>query len=74
MISRTIYFHECEHEGDLRNYQGDLRASGASILSSHCDSEQETGQIRIQVEDEKYAAFLEKFKQTDSYGFSSLCR
>lgn len=66
----TVYFHECEHEGDLDNYITDLQNSGASVLSSSCDSDEETGVVKIRVKD--FNSFLTKFKETDSYGFSSL--
>lgn len=68
----TVYFHECEHEGDLNNYITDLREAGASILSSSCNSDAESGVVRIGVKD--LASFLSKFKETDSYEFSSLDR
>lgn len=66
----TVHFYECEHDGDLDNYASDLRDSGAEILSTSCNSEAETGAIKIRVKD--FDSFLTKFKETDSIGFSSL--
>ena len=69
-MTKTISFSECEHDGDLGNYEDDLQNSGAKIISSTCDSESETGEVTIEVAD--YEDFKKKFKETDSAGFSSI--
>jgi len=70
-MKATIYFHECEHNSDLENYLNDLKDSGADILSSNLDYEEETAEVKIEVAD--YGIFLNIFEDTDSYEFSSLC-
>jgi hypothetical protein len=67
MEKLILYFSECEHNGDLQNYAGDVRNSGATILELRCDTEQETGIIKVEVQDVE--AFKTKFKETDSHGF-----
>ena len=70
METKTIRmtFYECEHGGDLEYYTDDLVLSGAKIISSHVDHDAEIGHVMAEVDD--YDLFLEKFKVTDSYGFS----
>ena len=48
-MKATIYFHECEHNSDLENYLNDLKDSGADILSSNLDYEEETAEVKIEV-------------------------
>lgn len=67
---REVHFYECEHDGDLDNYANDLMESGATVVSSSCNHEAETGIIVIEVSD--FASFINKFKETDSFGFSSI--
>ena len=64
----TIYFTECEHQGDLDNYLHDLRLCGATILSSSINSEAETARVEIEYPD----SFIESFKKSESFGFSNL--
>ncbi len=45
-----LSFTECEHEGDLENYLGDLRESGAKIADSDINYEAEVGHVTIEVE------------------------
>ena len=72
-MEKTIYFSECEHEGDMRNYTDDLYDCGAVIVSSELNSDAETCKITIDFSsEEKMDNFYSKFKETDSYGFSSL--
>jgi hypothetical protein len=63
----TLRFSECEHQGDLDNYKADVQNSGGVILNSGVDHENEQGWITVSIKDNN--AFLEKFKQTDAYGF-----
>jgi len=67
----TIYFHECEHQGDMQNYLGELMECNAKIVTDSLDYEAETGTIEIEVE--HYGEFLGRFEDTDAYEFSSLC-
>ena len=67
MKKMTLYFSECEHNGDLQNYVTDVRNSGATIVESRCDTDQETGIVKIEVPDVE--DFKTKFKETDSHGF-----
>lgn len=67
MKKLTLCFSECEHNEDLQNYMHDVRNSGATIISSRCDHENEIGVVEIEVADVE--AFKTKFKETDSHGF-----
>jgi hypothetical protein len=60
-------FYECEHDGDLDNYIGDIVSSGGKIISSSVDSDEETGTVVFEVEDKP--TFVEKFKQTNAWQF-----
>lgn len=72
-MKKTIWFTECEHEGDMRNYIDDLYECGAVVVSSKLNSDAETCEIVVDfASEEKKDKFLETFKETDSYGFSSL--
>ena len=69
-MKMILSFYECEHQGDLDNYIDDLEESGAEILSDSIDYDDETGIVKIYVADKDN--FLQKFRQTDSFNFSSL--
>lgn len=66
-VKIKVTFCECEHDGDLDNYLGDIRDCGGKVLSSNVDSDEETGTVVFEVEDKP--AFVEKFKQTDAWQF-----
>ena len=68
----SIHFTECEHEGDLDMYIGDLRRSGATIVSSDINFDAETGEVYIEIDEDKMDAFVKAFKETDSFDFSNL--
>ena len=70
----NVHFTECEHAGDLDNYRSDLLASGAEVVrASLADCEDcEEGVIFIKVLKTEWDAFMAKFRQTDSFAFSSL--
>jgi hypothetical protein len=70
MQRMNFTFSECEHEGDLASYVGDLVACGATVLSSRVCLDAETGHVAVEVADK--AAFLAKFYRTDACGFSNL--
>jgi len=67
MVRLKVTFSECEHDGDMDNYTSDIVKCGGKIISTHVDSDAEEGTAVFEVEDK--ATFVEKFKQTDSYGF-----
>lgn len=71
MAKMTITFSKCEHSGDLENYKADLEDSNVKVLGSSANFGEETCAITVQISD--YEAFIERFKETDAYGFSSLC-
>lgn len=74
-ITMIVTFHgECEHDGDLEFYVDDLRSSGAKILNAEChgDYPSHSGTVEIQVDD--FATFMVKFRETDGFESSSLCR
>lgn len=62
-----LTFSECEHDGDLDNYKGDIISSGGKIVDSGVNHEEETGWVKVEIEDKD--AFLAKFRETDAYGF-----
>lgn len=70
MSKHTIQFSECEHDGDLDRYKDDLRAAGATIVSSQVNHDAEEGTVVIEIQDKK--AFLLNFQMTDSYEMSSV--
>jgi hypothetical protein len=70
MATLKIWFHECEHNGDLDGYIRDLGRSGARVLRSALNEDAEEGVVQVEVEDR--TKFVEAFKQTDSFEFSSL--
>ena len=74
-MKTIIDFYECEHGGDMDNYIDDLYESGAVIVSSQLNFDEETYKIVVDFEkEEKKEKFLIKFKETDSFSFSSLNR
>lgn len=81
MTRLTIYFHECEHEGDLNVYVEACLAAGAQVVSSELERgyeddgewvEPEAGIVVVEVADK--AAFVKAFSSSPSFGFSSLSR
>lgn len=67
----TIYkvrFTECEHDGDLDHYIGDIINSGGKIVDSGVDYDNEEGWVRFETNDKE--AFMSKFKETDAYGLT----
>jgi hypothetical protein len=62
-----IPFTECEHDGDMDNYAGDIRACGGTIVRTSVDPDAEEGYAIVEVDDKD--AFIAKFKQTDAYQF-----
>jgi hypothetical protein len=62
-----VTFSECEHDGDMENYADDIRACGGRIISTNVDPDAEEGTAVFEVDDKP--AFVEKFKQTDAWGF-----
>lgn len=60
-----ILFSECEHSGDLDNYCGDITKSGGSVISSECDDREEVGTVIAEVDND----FMDRFENTDSWGF-----
>ena len=50
-MKTTLYFTECEHNGDLQNYIEDIELSGGTILSYDIDIHEETGSINIDIKD-----------------------
>ena len=68
MTRLNLTFSECEHSGDLERYEEDIRKCGGTIIMSDCKPDDEEGYIMFNVEDRK--DFIEKFRKTESYGFS----
>lgn len=66
----AISFYECEHDGDLDHYCDDLAASGARVLKSRVNHDEEEGVVVIEVSD--VSKFKARFAQTESFEFSSL--
>jgi hypothetical protein len=70
MKTKTIYFYECEHSGDLDHYADDAAKAGASVIDTGLDDDGENGWIRVTTSD--WDTFVSAFSDTDSFGFSSL--
>ena len=70
MKRATVRFHECEHDGDMERYVADLTASGAKVLATSIDEDEEEGTAGIEVEN--VPDFLQRLKQTESAGFSNI--
>lgn len=66
-MKTTMYFSECEHDGDLDNYVSDIINCGGKIISSQINHDEETARVEIEYE----PGFVEKFKKTDSIDFSN---
>jgi len=66
-VKIKVSFCECEHDGDLDNYIGDIVSSGGKIVSSSVDSDEERGTVVFEVEDKP--TFVEKFKKTNAWEF-----
>jgi len=64
-----ITFYECEHSSDLAMYAGHVEAAGGKVTVQSL-GENGDGKITIEVEDK--TAFVRKFRQYDSFDFSSL--
>ena len=65
-----LAFYECEHGGDMDNYIDDVAKAGGRVTDTSLNEDAETCYLTIEVAD--YAAFLEAFKKTDSFGLSNL--
>lgn len=70
-MNLTIEFYECEHMDDLNSCENDLVSSGAIIIDASLDAEDESAQVVVNVNDR--SDFIQRFSQTESYGFSNLC-
>ena len=69
MTTLRIRFTECEHEGDLSEYARDVEEAGGTVTSRALE-EDETATLEVEVEDR--AAFVEAFRGTLAFDFSSL--
>jgi hypothetical protein len=69
MKTITLRFSECEHQGDMDNYFGDILDAGGkpSWNSIEIDHDAEEGSIEVEVQDME--AFNTKLKETDCYDF-----
>jgi len=63
-----ITFCECEHHGDLDNYEDAVRQAGGQVLSSDVDTDDEVGTVIAEVQDTK--AFLDAIKKTEGGEFA----
>ena len=72
MTMTIINFFECEHDGDMERYREDLIESGAKIIRSDSNFNEESCGVVIEVKD--ISEFKQKFALTDSYGFSHIRR
>ena len=66
MATYKLTFSECEHDGDLEHYKGDVINSGGKIVDSGVNHDVETGWVRFETNDKD--AFMKRFRETDSYG------
>lgn len=58
-------FCECEHYGDLDNYEADIIASGGCVINRDLNYEEETATVLVTHSPD----FWEKFKETDAYQY-----
>jgi predicted enzyme related to lactoylglutathione lyase len=70
MKRTTIYFSECEHNGDLDEYIEDIEKSGGKVIHAAINTEEETAMCQVDIIDDDFA---ERFKKTNAYDFSNLC-
>ena len=70
MKRTTIYFSECEHQGDLDEYIKDIVASGGKVIDFRINTEEERAMVQVDILDDDFA---ERFKKTNAYDFSNLC-
>ena len=64
----TLEFYECEHDGDLQHYIDDIVKCGGEVINSSVDDDEEIGTIVVKY-DNINGNFLQKFKETETYGF-----
>ena len=69
-MRKRLVFSECEHDGDLERYKGDIAKSGGLILDATIDYESEECDIVIDCED--WEQFKNKFSMTESSDFRIL--
>lgn len=67
----SIEFYECEHMDELDSCKLDLMRSGAVILDAILDEKDESAHVDVNVNNR--SDFIQRFSQTESYEFSSLC-
>lgn len=67
-MKATLYFYECEHNGDLDEYISDIVKSGGKILDKKINYEAETARVDVEIDE----TFAEKFRTTRAFGFSNL--
>lgn len=67
---KTLWFTECDHEGDLEVYEWEVVNSGGHVTDKHWDPKRKMGAIEIIVDHEReYERFLERFRTKDSFHF-----
>lgn len=69
LITKTLRFYECEHQGDADSYAQDLAACGAQIVDTHVNYDEEVCTIKFTVPKSQWSEFQTKFKKTDAYGY-----
>lgn len=70
MKRTTIYFTECEHNGDLDEYIDDITRSGGKVTDAKINIEEETAMVHVDIFDDDFA---ERFRKTNAFDFSNLC-
>lgn len=71
-MRRTIFFRECEHEGDVDHYAEEVIAAGAKIIRTTLNEDAETCAMEVEVGN--WEAFFEAFSKTDAGLFASYGR
>lgn len=69
-----IFAEECEHYGDTENIEGDVRKSGGRVIECELDSESETAELVVEIEDDGLNNFKSLFNETESSDFCTLGR
>ncbi len=70
MKKLVIFFSECEHSGDLEEYEVDLMRSGAKVIESRLNEAREIGTVLVEVNNAD--VFKKIFSMTQAFEFSSL--
>jgi hypothetical protein len=70
MVKFTLFFDEVEHDDDYDRCVDDIARSGGAVVTGGYNYD--TEEAKITVSAVSFLSFKNKFKETESYGFSNL--